>query len=377
LDHPELRIRKEDGELDVTLDYTHPEVRDHRFAILKEMVTEYPTHGLELDFMRWSCHFPFPARLEQVVIMTGFVRRIRTMMDEEAKRRGDGRRLILGVRVPRTVAECAPNGLDPETWMREGLIDYCSPSAFLFTDMNVPLEEWTALARGTDCELLYSIQIQPWWGGYRGEYLKYQMSYEIQLPEYRAYAANGWASGATGMHAFNVCCEMPGQRELIQKMLGMVATPEGPFTGPRHYQFFPTAENPNITGTDHIQRALLTEEGRPAPYSFLVGDGTRTEKITGRLLWRIHETVETDEWEVRLNGTIIDPTKIRTKSAFAGMGLRPGGKLSPHYIFEIDLKDAPALRLNNTLEITPLRLEPTWGGERRMEVVEIWCEDKR
>ncbi|MHC4885924.1 MAG: hypothetical protein ACYTGH_12655, partial [Planctomycetota bacterium] len=194
LDHPELRIRKEDGELDVTLDYTHPEVRDHRFAILKEMVTEYPTHGVELDFMRWCCHFPFPATSEQVEIMTGFLRRVRAMLDEEELRRGDGKRLILGVRVPRTAAECAPNGLDPETWMREGLIDYCSPSAFLFTDMNVSMEEWTGIARGTDCELLYSIQ--PWWGGYRGEYLKYQMSYEIQLPEYRAYAANGWASGA-------------------------------------------------------------------------------------------------------------------------------------------------------------------------------------
>jgi hypothetical protein len=373
LEHPEQRIRKADGSLDVTLDYSLEEVRNYRFAIIEELVRNYPVNGVELDFLRWCSHFPFPATPEQIDIMTGYIRRIRNLLDDEAKRRGDGKRLILGTRTPRTLAECPPNGLDPDTWIRKGLVDYISPCAFLFTDMNVLLDEWVSLAKGSDCRILHSIQ--PWWGGYHGDFLKYRMAYTIELPEYRAYAANGWASGANGMHSFNVCCELPSRLTEVQDMFNVISKPASVWAGPRHYQFFPTSEDNGITGTEHSQSLLFKEINLPQSYRFLMGDGTRTDKITGKLVWRIRESVFTDSWRVRLNGQDISPDKIRATACYAGMHLRPGAGLPPHYAFEVDLANLPSLKLHNELEITPLHLESTWSGERRMETVEAWCQD--
>ena len=85
LDHPEYRMKRRDGRLDVTLDYSFEEVRRHRLAILAELVRDYPVDGLELDFMRFCSHFPRPATDEHVAVMTDFVRAARGIMDEQGK----------------------------------------------------------------------------------------------------------------------------------------------------------------------------------------------------------------------------------------------------------------------------------------------------
>ena len=373
-DHPELRIRKADGSLDVTLDYANETVREYRFAIIEEIVRNYPIDGLELDFMRWCSHFPFPATPEHIGIMTDYLRRIRRLLDDEAARRNDGRRLIIGVRVPRTIAECAPNGLDPATWMREGLADFLSPCAFLFTDMNVALDEWVAMAKGTGCRVLHSIQ--PWWAGSWSDNGKYNAAFSIEDAEYRAYAANGWVSGAHGMHSFNMCCELPGRTTEMQQALRMISDPAAAWAGPRHYQYFPTGEDNGITGTEHTQRLHFKETGVPQTYRFIMGDGTRAGRITGRIGWRIQDAVCTDTWRVRLNGHEIPAEKIQALSCCHGCNLRPGGSLPAHFAYTVDMADIPAMALHNELEITPLHLEPTWNGERRMNVVEAWCADR-
>lgn len=59
IDHPEYVIRQPDGRLNETaLDYSFPEVRAHRLAIMRELAEDYDTDGLELDFGRWAKSFP-------------------------------------------------------------------------------------------------------------------------------------------------------------------------------------------------------------------------------------------------------------------------------------------------------------------------------
>jgi hypothetical protein len=184
LDHPEWRIRRDDGSLDVALDYSFEGVRSHRLAIFREIMRDYEVDGLELDFMRFCCHFPRPAAAEQVEIMNEFMRRIRRMMDEEWKSRGRAGRPILGVRLPPTLAECAPNGLDPARWISDGLVDYQNPADFLWADFNIPLSDYTGIARGSNCRTLFSIQ--PWVAaGWDREMLAYNKAFTMRLPEFR------------------------------------------------------------------------------------------------------------------------------------------------------------------------------------------------
>ena len=86
--------------------------------------------------------------------MTDFIRRVREILDAK-----DGRKLILGVRVPQQLAGCLAWGLDIPTWLRKGLIDFVAPGDFGFTDFNEKWENFTSIARETDC-LVYP-QTQP------------------------------------------------------------------------------------------------------------------------------------------------------------------------------------------------------------------------
>ena len=53
--------------------------------------------------------------------MTDFVRQVRLMLQEVAKKRG--RPFLLSVRVADTVPGCHFDGLDVETWVRQNLVD--------------------------------------------------------------------------------------------------------------------------------------------------------------------------------------------------------------------------------------------------------------
>ena len=372
LDHPEFRIRKPDGTMDVTLDYSFDEVRAYRLAIMKEIISDYPVDGLELDFMRFCSHFPRPATDRQIGIMNDFIKSIRKMMDEEMARKGCSGRPVLGVRVPPSLAECSPNGLDPEYWIEEGLIDYLTPANFLWADFNIPLTDYLVLSRNTDCKVFFSIQ--PWWAAPWGGTGVYHKAFPMQLPEFRALAANGIAAGADGLHYFNLCCEYPGRKDEMYEAMVAMATPEAIYSGPRHYQYFPLDFDETPTGCRDFQSLRFSELNKPQIFKFQMADGIRKEHIKGRMAWRIYNAAPTDQWNFRLNNYRLASEQILTRTQYAGYPIRVGAELPAHIYFEIDLENIPALQFNNQLEITPLHLEEELTAERYMEVLEVWTE---
>ena len=62
----------------------HPEVRDHQFAVLEELATEYETEGVELDFAAAPGGMPLCLRPEDVPeytpVLTDWVRQISKMV---------------------------------------------------------------------------------------------------------------------------------------------------------------------------------------------------------------------------------------------------------------------------------------------------------
>lgn len=84
LDHAEWVIRRDDGVPERALDYSFPEVRGHRLAILRELAENYDIDGIELDFTRWAKFFPRDEAPFKAHVMTQLVGDVRQMLDEVA-----------------------------------------------------------------------------------------------------------------------------------------------------------------------------------------------------------------------------------------------------------------------------------------------------
>ncbi|MEA3401600.1 MAG: hypothetical protein U9R79_10205 [Armatimonadota bacterium] len=139
-DHPEYRIPGR-----VHLDFKHQEVRDFKLAILREAV-EAGADGLSLDFVVYPPYFEEP----DAEIMTGFMREIRAMADEVGE--AQGREVEIMARVP--FRGCQNIGLDPEAWMREGLVDYLVVSHLRPRDFfDIRIGDFVELGRETGCQV--------------------------------------------------------------------------------------------------------------------------------------------------------------------------------------------------------------------------------
>ena len=134
IDHRHYVIKQPDGRTNETaLDYSYPEVREHRLNIMREIAEEYDVDGLELNFVRWAKHFPRDKGREKASIMTDYIGEIRKVLERAAKNRSR-ERLTLGVRVPESIDACWLAGVDIETWVKRGWIDYVVISTWNNTD---------------------------------------------------------------------------------------------------------------------------------------------------------------------------------------------------------------------------------------------------
>ena len=111
-DRPEWRIGPDLHDWDQrVLNWAIPEVREHKFAFIREIIENYDIAGFELDFMRHCCFFregetSIPERVE---IMAGFVRSVREVLDRTAR---PGQHRWLCARVPAFLALHDDLGLD-------------------------------------------------------------------------------------------------------------------------------------------------------------------------------------------------------------------------------------------------------------------------
>lgn len=103
------------------LDYAKEEVRLYRLSYVKYICSKYDWDGFEMDFCRHQRYFKLGEEEENFDTMTGFVREIRSCLNEIAERRG--RPYLLAVRVPDVPMYCQRVGLDIERWLAEGSID--------------------------------------------------------------------------------------------------------------------------------------------------------------------------------------------------------------------------------------------------------------
>ena len=179
------------------LDYSAPGVRDWLFSIMEEVANRFDIDGIEFNFTRMPECFPRHAAEQSHSLMTGFVRRVRAMLDEAGEKKG--RKLLLGVRVLQHFDGCRKMGLDVPTWIKERLVDYVAPGDIGFTEFNAKFEEFSRLARAYDCYVYPQVEcrlgITRW---------KKSNRTEFQSPDqYRAALRNIYGAGADGFSTQN------------------------------------------------------------------------------------------------------------------------------------------------------------------------------
>lgn len=430
-DHPEWCNTWEDGTRDATLNYAVPEVRAHRLQILRELATNYDIDGIEIDWTRHGRHFPSERQKEHAPILTEYVHQIRAMLDEVSQKKGKPR-MILGHRVTTTIEECLNVGCDVQAWIRNGDADFLATMDFLHFDPNMPVEEFTEVAKGTTCQVYagfgsvrYSLgdRYQPRDGSKRRTALL------STADQFRAAAANWFAWGANGGSSYNMIAWSADSQPFYRDAVAIMSDAEKAFAGPRHYVFLPTWKD-HLTMSVRMKRyatastdwTLERGPGKPvrlsmgymqAPgareigqgtsptgrfnsqclefsaddvghrqtFHFRMADGRHGEALSGRLRLRIYGATPLDQFQIDLNGMLLPSDRIRIE--YHPEGESAGRVNAPppddgtidfpaNLRLEIDLADCPRFRGDNHLGITLTAKNPESSQRLEMEAVEIY-----
>lgn len=391
IDHPEYVIKQPDGRTNETaLDYSYSDVRQHRMAIMREIAEQYDVDGLELNFVRWAKHFPRDKGREKAPVMTEYTGQVRRMLDEAAKKRGLGdaslgpRRLMLGVRVPESLHACWLAGVDIETWVKNGWIDYVVISTWNNTDPQLPVEEFARFAKpaGVDTIVVMGNMIGAIWSGpprildrpvaMSAKHADGYVGMLLTEAEARGAAANYYAWGADSISFWNVGIHFgraktaaPEQRERIARWTQAVQDVKSVYAGSRTYRYLPMGKGissrkpplrnypwydegrsplgqPNSPVLEFTSNTI----GKRLVFPFRMADGRNGEPLTGRLRFWVYHLNPNDELHVDINGKPIDRERIRRFPAGKLRGGLPGMR------FEVDLADCSSFVGDNKLGLT-------------------------
>jgi len=132
-------------------------VRQNRLAVIGELVSDYPTDGIEMNFHDYA---PFIARsevAEHTDTLTEWMRQIRQTCAAAAAEQGRAKRLV--ARVAATLEGNRLIGHDIETWLKEGLVDtlIVLPIGGDFSSETARLRELVQLAQGVDIPVLVGL----------------------------------------------------------------------------------------------------------------------------------------------------------------------------------------------------------------------------
>ena len=179
-EHPEFRLlARPTASLDNILDYFHPEVREERYRQFEEIATTYDVHAITMDFTRWPIFFGIAAAESfeknfgrkpgfsdpddwewfryRARFMTDLVRRLRKMLDAHEK--ATGKRVELWAML--TSRHSLRQGLDVETWIKDGLINAVIPGTdwvdFVASDISV--KPFVEMARNTNCKVYVRLDL--------------------------------------------------------------------------------------------------------------------------------------------------------------------------------------------------------------------------
>jgi len=217
-EHPQWLLGKADGKYPhrsirdciwSSLDFAVPEVRDHVFACIAEVLGKYDVDGAEFDYGRNASLFrptfeERPVEKEHLDTLNEFQRRLRKLGQETARKRN--RPFLLAAVVPETVKHCRNVGIDVETWAREGLVDL-----LIAGNGYVPFS--MAAIEIIELGHKHGIPVYPRLNVNTGDRLFWR-----HVEAWRGAAANFWQAGADGIYLFNAFDAKIGNQPITEPL---------------------------------------------------------------------------------------------------------------------------------------------------------------
>lgn len=327
------------------VDYARPEIRDLARRLIAETAANYDLDGITLDFMRHPVFFrktaaEQPVGDEERALMTNLLRDVRADLDAAGRRRS--RPILLSIKVPDSVGYCREIGLDLETWLGRGFIDFVVPGGYF--QMN-HWSESVALARRHGVKIHASLA-EP---RIRDETAKAQ---RVSIECLRGRALAAWASGVDAIEMFNhFDPASPLWRELgdpaLLRTLPKVyfASVQGSGQGRSFYPANGHLVLPTLTPDAPEKLAA----GATRTYELFVGDDLRIEPaLAARLLLRADSTGGSSP-RVCWDGIELNPS---TNGAAEWSAAVAAGSITPG-LHRIEVTATREVRLDDLL----LRLE--------------------
>ncbi len=217
MEHPEWVLGDQTSEwFALSWNFAVPEVREHRFAHIKEICEKYDWDGVELDWQRHAFHLPQHDAYRLRYVLTDLQRAVRNMTNDLAERRG--RPFFLTTRVAGTLEMCRSIGYDLPTWIGEDLMDIVTPGGGAATDPSLDVAAFVSLCGDKD------IAVYPGFdGGLPDPFVGPEDVRTKDLKRTRAIANRYHKSGADGIYVFNWHADRNLRRELLSE-IGMAET---------------------------------------------------------------------------------------------------------------------------------------------------------
>jgi hypothetical protein len=178
-----------------------PEVRAYTLGLIKEAIANYNLDGFDIDFDRQPSAFKHGEADQNAPLITELLHQVRLALD--ARGTALGRKLYLSVRVPPSLEHDRKQGFDVAAWIKEHLVDIVvvgDPSGWNY---RLPIEDFRALAQGTDCKILaQNLCAFKEDRGRSASVLFGERDY-YSVEQFRATAALHWQAGADGQFIWN------------------------------------------------------------------------------------------------------------------------------------------------------------------------------
>ena len=333
------------------LDFAHEESREERFAIVDEVMGDYPVDGFELHFNAMPYYF-HPDDVEAGRrIMTDWVGRVH----ETVKRGGVDKELV--VRVPDRLEDCVARGLDPEEWVRRGIVDVIVPETIGENYQVKPMAdygEFLSLVKGRSCRVHGTINSE----------VSSDRLADAPVSMMRAIACNHWAQGVHGLYLSEWFNLWPYEASVYEK-LRELPYPEIMAAKDKFYLVPTEGAVPRRPGTP-LPRRL--KRGEPVDVALRIADDLPRWHAKGRvhevlLRARVVESTELDRLEFRLNGRPLPDRMLRKISEvykISGPRYRVMGAY--WYVFRLDPDHWPATG-ENVIRVTLKERDPDVLGD--------------
>ncbi len=370
LDNKQLDIGAS-GDLDPSFpgfncaDFKHSEIREERLALVKEVVENYPIDGFELQLNFWPYYF-HPNDIDAGrTTMTDWVGSVY----EIVKRSGNERELAISV--PVNLEDCLSRGLDPQEWLKRGIVDVLiaqplsqpalkDPNAsFLTYDCTflADLQALVHITQGTTCRVHAAID----------SHLDSDRVAEAPIEMIRAAASCYWSQGIDGLYVSQWHGQWPYQAPFYAK-LRELPYPEVMAYKDKFYHIPTDTERyqrPDSGPSLTTQLPANLELNKPIRFDLSISDDLPRWHRVGRvhevlMRVRVMNATERDRIDFGLNGTPLPASALRVINEMYRMGnqvARYRAGSGYWFIFRLDAEHWPRQGLN-TVEVRLFERDP-------------------